>query len=91
MVTSAAPELVGDWKKWFFNDGYGLDAQQSVELADRLERVLDDRLFLDDCCERLRVDLDYSDFSRDDIFDFLCLNLSAFIRFLRASGGFEIW
>jgi hypothetical protein len=54
-----------------------------VPLANQLETALSDESFMDDCFERLRAYPDYSHVSRDDI--------PAFIAFLRASGGFQVW
>jgi hypothetical protein len=48
IVTCAAPELVGDWKKWYYNDGYDLDAAKSIELANRVETALNDQSFIDE-------------------------------------------
>ena len=84
IVTTVAPESVGDDReKWFYNDGYGLNAAQSLQLAERLETALTDGS-IDDCLDKLRA-------RHPEDYRLVRFSITDFIAFLRASGGFQIW
>jgi hypothetical protein len=91
-ITGAAPEICGDtgdeWRKWFFNEGHGLNAENSIRLAARLEEALADgaiEQYLSDL--RQHPDCDYERY-RDAASP---ENIREFVTFLRTCGGFRIW
>jgi hypothetical protein len=78
---TVAPSDCGEHKKWFFNDGWGLDGEHSVRLADALTEAINDGA-VEQFLDFLKSYPDYR---------FTGKGLREFIQFLRTSGGFEIW
>ena len=76
-----APDETKSCRHWQSNDGDGLNAEESLQLADRLTLALADGS-AEDWALALR---DRYDYQLDR------WNVSAFIDFLRACGGFRIW
>jgi len=81
-----APEETEPCTLWNTNDGDGLNAVQSVKLAERLERALTEGA-VDNCLEEVRSHRDYDDICRA----LKPERIAEFIEFLRKCGGFRIW
>jgi hypothetical protein len=75
-----APDIAEKCSFWHSNDGDGLNAEDSVELARRLKSAVDRgnaRAYAKRCKEAGRL--------------FDIENVKAWIAFLEVCGGFEIW
>ena len=85
LCETVAPEESRPCRYWHYNEGDGLDAEEAMRLADRLEEVVANG--------QLAALLEW--LSKEDNVT-VCSAISAesvseFIGFLRTCGGFRIW
>ena len=80
-VRDVAPEITNNCEHWSTNDGDGLNEEQSIALADKLQVEIDSGN-----CEDYAIK-----HSKDEgKYPFSVENVQEFTQFLRHCGGFEI-